>query len=68
MLNQLINIDNVYIYILSGCTRAHLDSWFKDCDVGLVAEHGKFYQFRFLLSASIKTRDVFWESWKRIGG
>lgn len=35
---------NTFVYILSGRDRKHLDPWFKDCGVGLSAEHGCFYK------------------------
>ncbi|KAG0246702.1 glycosyltransferase family 20-domain-containing protein [Mortierella sp. GBAus27b] len=35
---------NTLVYILSGRDRRHLDAWFKDCNVGLSAEHGCFYK------------------------
>lgn len=43
-LKKLCSIPNVYVYILSGRPRDYLDGWFKDLDVGLVAEHGCFYK------------------------
>ena len=34
----------MYVYIISGRGRDHLDSWFEDTGVGLSAEHGCFYK------------------------
>jgi trehalose 6-phosphate synthase/phosphatase len=34
----------VYVYIISGRSRTHLDKWFAETGVGLSAEHGCFYR------------------------
>ncbi|KAJ3416713.1 Trehalose-6-P synthase/phosphatase complex synthase subunit [Chytridiales sp. JEL 0842] len=41
---RLSDKPDVYVYILSGRSREHLDSWFADTGVGLSAEHGCFYR------------------------
>ncbi|KAI9007358.1 glycosyltransferase family 20-domain-containing protein [Gaertneriomyces semiglobifer] len=43
-LKQLTSMPDVYVYILSGRSRMHLDLWFADTGVGLSAEHGCFYR------------------------
>ncbi|KAJ1544358.1 Trehalose-6-P synthase/phosphatase complex synthase subunit [Cladochytrium tenue] len=44
MLKRASDLPNVYIYIISGRSRFHLDNWFRDVGVGLSAEHGCFYK------------------------
>ncbi|KAI9204829.1 glycosyltransferase family 20-domain-containing protein [Polychytrium aggregatum] len=41
-LQKLVANPNVYLYILSGRSRVHLDQWFGELPVGLSAEHGCF--------------------------
>ncbi|TPX37644.1 alpha,alpha-trehalose-phosphate synthase (UDP-forming) [Synchytrium microbalum] len=43
-LTKLGSHPDVYVYILSGRSRLHLDRWFADTGVGLSAEHGCFYR------------------------
>ncbi|TPX54655.1 hypothetical protein SeMB42_g00167 [Synchytrium endobioticum] len=43
-LRKLSSHPDVYVYILSGRSRLHLDRWFADTGVGLSAEHGCFYR------------------------
>eukprot|EP00834_Sanchytrium_tribonematis_P005469 NODE_332_length_9388_cov_1.370008.p2 type:complete len:651 gc:universal NODE_332_length_9388_cov_1.370008:3132-5084(+) len=43
-LTRLSNMENVYVYILSGRSRSSLDKWFGETGIGLVAEHGCFYR------------------------
>ena len=35
---------DVFLYILSGRSRRHLEEWFVDVPIGLSAEHGCFYR------------------------
>jgi len=44
LLRDLQNVENTYIYILSGRSRVYLDRWFNDIGLGLSAEHGCFYK------------------------
>ncbi|CAG8630506.1 7182_t:CDS:2, partial [Diversispora eburnea] len=44
VLKNLQSKPNVFIYILSGRERVHLDKWFESVEVGLSAEHGCFYK------------------------
>lgn len=41
---KLSSNSDIYVYILSGRSRLHLDRWFADTGVGLSAEHGCFYR------------------------
>ncbi|KAI8612256.1 glycosyltransferase family 20-domain-containing protein [Chytriomyces sp. MP71] len=43
-LNRLSSQPGVYLYILSGRSRIHMDLWFGDAAIGLCAEHGCFYK------------------------
>lgn len=43
-LKTLAEQPDTYVYILSGRSRHHLDSWFESTGVGLSAEHGCFYK------------------------
>ncbi|KAJ2767467.1 Trehalose-6-P synthase/phosphatase complex synthase subunit, partial [Coemansia nantahalensis] len=43
-LRRLAELPGTLVYVVSGRTRAHMDQWFADIDVGLVAEHGVFYR------------------------
>ncbi|KAI8589830.1 glycosyltransferase family 20-domain-containing protein [Geranomyces variabilis] len=43
-LKRLTSMPDVYVYILSGRSRMHLDLWFAETGVGLSAEHGCFYK------------------------
>ncbi|KAI8911917.1 glycosyltransferase family 20-domain-containing protein [Powellomyces hirtus] len=43
-LKRLSSMPDVYVYILSGRSRMHLDLWFAETGVGLSAEHGCFYK------------------------
>ncbi|OMJ25162.1 Alpha,alpha-trehalose-phosphate synthase [UDP-forming] A [Smittium culicis] len=43
-LSNLIDVENTIVYIISGRTRAQLESWFGSLDIGLIAEHGSFYR------------------------
>ncbi|KAJ1860148.1 Trehalose-6-P synthase/phosphatase complex synthase subunit, partial [Coemansia sp. RSA 486] len=43
-LRKLANQPNTLVYVFSGRVRAHMDAWFGNIDVGLVAEHGLFYR------------------------
>ncbi|KAI9099956.1 glycosyltransferase family 20-domain-containing protein [Phlyctochytrium arcticum] len=43
-LKRLSSQPDVYVYILSGRSRMHLDLWFSETGVGLSAEHGCFYR------------------------
>lgn len=43
-LRKLSEAPDTLVYVVSGRMREHLDRWFKDVDVGLVAEHGLFYR------------------------
>ncbi|KAI8928849.1 glycosyltransferase family 20-domain-containing protein [Entophlyctis helioformis] len=43
-LTRLAALPNVYVYILSGRSREHLERWFGGTGVGLSAEHGCFYR------------------------
>ncbi|KAI8821483.1 glycosyltransferase family 20-domain-containing protein [Fimicolochytrium jonesii] len=43
-LKRLCSMPDVYVYILSGRSRMHLDLWFAETGVGLSAEHGCFYR------------------------
>jgi HAD superfamily hydrolase (TIGR01484 family) len=43
-LKKLAEQPDTYVYILSGRSRQHLDSWFGSTGVGLSAEHGCFYK------------------------
>ncbi|KAF9918800.1 Trehalose-6-P synthase/phosphatase complex synthase subunit [Lobosporangium transversale] len=45
---------NTFVYILSGRDRKHLDAWFRDCNVGLSAEHGCFYRHPTSVAKAIK--------------
>lgn len=44
LLKQLQDMDDVYVYVLSGRSRNYLDKWFNDLGLGLSAEHGCFYK------------------------
>ena len=44
MITSLSSLQNTYVYILSGRTRADLEKLFSNCGVGLSAEHGCFYR------------------------
>ncbi|KNC98814.1 alpha,alpha-trehalose-phosphate synthase [UDP-forming] 1 [Spizellomyces punctatus DAOM BR117] len=43
-LKRLSSRPDVFVYILSGRSRMHLDLWFSETGVGLSAEHGCFYR------------------------
>ncbi|RKO92877.1 glycosyltransferase family 20-domain-containing protein [Blyttiomyces helicus] len=43
-INRLVSIPDVYVYILSGRSRMHLERWFSETGVGLSAEHGCYYR------------------------
>ncbi|KAJ3105265.1 Trehalose-6-P synthase/phosphatase complex synthase subunit [Phlyctochytrium planicorne] len=43
-LKRLAAKEDVYLYIVSGRSRMHLDLWFGETGVGLSAEHGCFYR------------------------
>lgn len=43
-LKKLAAQPDTFVYILSGRSRDHLDSWFESTGVGLSAEHGCFYK------------------------
>lgn len=43
-LRGLSSQPDTFVYILSGRSRQHLDSWFESTGVGLSAEHGCFYK------------------------
>ncbi|KAI8847205.1 glycosyltransferase family 20-domain-containing protein [Chytridium lagenaria] len=43
-LKRLASKEDVYLYIVSGRSRLHLDLWFSETGVGLSAEHGCFYR------------------------
>ncbi|KAI9357608.1 glycosyltransferase family 20-domain-containing protein [Zopfochytrium polystomum] len=43
-LKQLTEKPDVFVYILSGRSRTHLEQWFGNVSVGLSAEHGCFYR------------------------
>ncbi|KAJ1644440.1 Trehalose-6-P synthase/phosphatase complex synthase subunit [Coemansia asiatica] len=43
-LRKLADQPNTLVYVFSGRIRAHMDTWFRGIDVGLVAEHGLFYR------------------------
>ncbi|KAJ3217078.1 Trehalose-6-P synthase/phosphatase complex synthase subunit [Dinochytrium kinnereticum] len=43
-LKRLASQEDVYLYIVSGRSRLHLDLWFSETGVGLSAEHGCFYR------------------------
>ena len=49
-LSRLSAMPNVYVYVLSGRSREHLDRWFGETGVGLSAEHGCFYRHPSKLS------------------
>ncbi|KAJ3408148.1 Trehalose-6-P synthase/phosphatase complex synthase subunit [Chytriomyces hyalinus] len=51
-LKRLSDQPNVYLYILSGRSREHMDSWFDDAAIGLCAEHGCFYRHPKKISSS----------------
>ncbi|KAJ2523531.1 Trehalose-6-P synthase/phosphatase complex synthase subunit [Coemansia sp. RSA 1939] len=55
-LRRLSEQPGTLVYVFSGRMRAHMDRWFRDLDVGLVAEHGLFYKHpqaaRALISAA----------------
>lgn len=53
-LRSLAAQPDTFVYILSGRDRAHLDSWFGDCNVGLSAEHGCFYKHPASASKAIR--------------
>lgn len=47
MLAALVRLNqkkDVFVYIISGRARVHLDSWFAETGIGLSAEHGCFYR------------------------
>jgi len=44
ILTRLAAMEDVYVYIISGRSRMHLDKWFAGTGVGLSAEHGCFYR------------------------
>ncbi|KAI8902469.1 glycosyltransferase family 20-domain-containing protein [Globomyces pollinis-pini] len=44
LLKQICSMKDVFVYILSGRSREHLDRWFGELDIGLSAEHGCFYK------------------------
>ncbi|KAJ3392965.1 Trehalose-6-P synthase/phosphatase complex synthase subunit [Entophlyctis sp. JEL0112] len=44
IIRKLSKLPNTLVYIFSGRSRACLDSWFGDINVGLSAEHGCFYR------------------------
>ena len=44
LLSKLSLLPNVFVYIISGRSRTHLDKWFAETGVGLSAEHGCFYR------------------------
>ncbi|KAI8809404.1 trehalose-phosphatase-domain-containing protein [Cladochytrium replicatum] len=44
LLKKIASKPDVYIYIISGRSRIHLDNWFAQTGVGLSAEHGCFYR------------------------
>ncbi|KAJ2344670.1 Trehalose-6-P synthase/phosphatase complex synthase subunit, partial [Coemansia sp. RSA 2618] len=43
-LRRLAAQPRTLVYVVSGRIRAHMERWFEDIDVGLVAEHGLFYR------------------------
>lgn len=53
ILKKLQTKENVFIYILSGRERVHLDKWFESTEVGLSAEHGCFYKHPLCLQEKI---------------
>ncbi|KAJ1977829.1 Trehalose-6-P synthase/phosphatase complex synthase subunit [Dimargaris xerosporica] len=44
LVTALARLPNTFVYILSGRSRHHLDSWFGHTGVGLSAEHGCYYK------------------------
>lgn len=44
ILNALSQLPNTFVYIISRRSRAHLEKWFAECNVGLSAEHGCFFK------------------------
>ncbi|KAJ3242197.1 Trehalose-6-P synthase/phosphatase complex synthase subunit [Chytriomyces hyalinus] len=52
-LKRLSDQPNVYLYILSGRSREHMDLWFDDAGIGLCAEHGCFYRHPKKINSSL---------------
>ncbi|KAJ3085341.1 Trehalose-6-P synthase/phosphatase complex synthase subunit [Quaeritorhiza haematococci] len=56
-LKRLAALPDVYLYIVSGRSRLHLDKWFSEAGVGLSAEHGCFYRHPTKLGADFADPD-----------
>lgn len=52
-ISRLANLPKTYVYVLSGCTRAHAESLFANSDVGLICEHGCFVRHPTALRAPL---------------
>ena len=57
LLSELVQLPQTVVYILSGRRCEHLDGWFGDAGVGLVAEYGCFVKHPQLIEDMLKQQE-----------